>query len=422
MEIKIALAADTMLYLPLYCIHDVYRPSDISVILRSASDAQPQLGDDGAYAMLQSGEADLCVCDPMVLQEEFRAGRRTTGVLIASLVTRTGLWSLHNASVKRQSPHISFINEIKGRGDVTISSILTYDRASTAGRVIDHLKQHDKYFANVQRLVCKFGEELSFLDQPYPWNGKEVRPDLVVTCDLCGALAKVQMAQPPGSIAMAIEFPKLEPYSISLFTGVIAHRGFLKNNYAEVRRLLESIQGVLDAFYSDSPTHIYHGMAQMLIRKTQLFPRSIWPENDGLKLRICEQALTHLREQEVLAKTIRLKEEDWKRQAEVWGFTSSADGDKGSKHFYFKECADKYLPAAAAPSFVVSQARRLRKYIVPVVLPLVLVVEVFHGVAALYHLYGWHPNKWFWISVNSIVVGVLFALWLFGLREDVRHS
>lgn len=422
MQVKIALAADTILYLPIYCIEQVYRPASLQILLESTDAGSGQLGDAGAYDLLQRGAVDLCVCDPMLLLQEYRKEKQETiGAVVASLVTKTGLWALRCTPADAKVDPRRSLAEIRKEHGEKLGTVLTYDTASTAGHVVRHMQDQKRWeFKDPARshLQCHFGEELRYLSDLYQLqDGGSVAPDLVITCDLCGAIAtEARFTGSPANSARVsrdTSFPKEEGFDSTLFTALVAHRGFLANNRSAVVTIVEALQDVLDHFYTND--RLRWSMAQMLVQRDSLFPslrRFSWDKQND-RQQFCEKALDELKNDAVLARTVRLKPAQWERQAKIWGI-NSIDGDDA---YGFKACTNPSIAEEASPGIVVRQTRRLRRHALVVIIPFILLFEVFHGFAVFYHLYNRHPDRIFWVGIPLVTLIVFFVLWLFGLSR-----
>ena len=418
MEIRIALAAETMLYLPIYCLERVYGPSGLTFTFVNGK-AGSQLGDDGAYKKLTNGEVAFCVCDPMVLLDEFKTKGETIGVLVGSIATKTGLWGVIPEQSFTEYRHGDRFIEFLRNRHARINNIVTYDTASTAGRVVDYLKSKRLIENDAKVITCEFGDELTHLRTPLEGGNF---PDLIITCDLCAALAAEARN---GKIRIGLDLPKQIDYlGDTLFTGLIVHRGFLANNEQVVIHILKALQDVMEYFSKNK--QVRENMAEMLAasERSEMMFRSlahVGVEDDCIHF--CKAAAERLYSDKIIATSVKLDSKHWNKQAEIWYPNESHSQELKKDPYNFRSCSDLSVGRKACPGPVVREARRLRKFIVPVLLPIALVVEVFDSVASWYHLKKWDgPDLRFWLIVFGIAIGTLVLMWLLDLRGDDRHK
>lgn len=417
MEIRIALAAETMLYLPIYCLERVYGPSGLKFHFETGPTGS-QLGDNGAYRMLQNGDAAFCVCDPMVLLDEYRneEGHQTIGVLVGSIATKTGLWGLVPEPYFKEYQHGDRFVEFLQNRQAHISNLLTYETASTASRVVDYLRR--RAILKIDNVKpCPFGHELKHLRTPLT---DDITPDLIVTCDLCAALAAEKYIR---GARIALDLPKQnDRLGPTLFTGLIVHRGYLANNGPVVIQILKALQDVMDLFYNNDQVRL--SMARMLAasQRSGMFDSLQHVDAKDDRIQFCVQAVERLCKDAIVAKKVKLEPSHWNKQAEIWYFDK--DGSDRSKNdpYNFSPCSDLSLGRKACPGPFVKQFRRLRRFIVPVILPVALLVEIFDSVASWYHLHEWRgPDSRFWLIILAIALGTFLLMWLFDLVDESKH-
>lgn len=238
MIVRIALAADTMLYLPIYAAKSVYRPPGITIEIETLN------GDLEAYKRLAAGQVDMCVCDPMILadyENNFTQDGQppSPGVLVAGLVQRVGFWGLTPVDTSATSPA-----PIRADGKRKFENVLCYKSGSTGGKLIDWLSR-GAYIEAAKQEHCDLGQELLLLK-----NDLATRPfkhDLIFTCDLVGALVANAVLVGSNVRSQTIFGPADGPKS-HLFTGLIAHRAFLKSNRKAALEVVESVNSVLADF------------------------------------------------------------------------------------------------------------------------------------------------------------------------------
>jgi len=351
MGIKIALAADTILYYPFYIIRERNLLPHLDIELETVD------GDEAAYDRLANGPANLCVCDPMVLAQKAAAlpERRTEGVVVAALVSRTGLWGINagHISVLMPKSRGSFHDHLK-MNQLEIGNVLTYDTSSTGGQAVDYLISH-KFLPGGKQYKTQFGKELEFLSQPLKTNNGDVLINLVVTCDLIGVFACERLAHQlyPNARCvpqMLLDLPRLAPFSSALFTGLVADRNYLREHRKNVTLLTRKIQEVLDEFYN-SDDSFRRDMAQKLSQNPKLSPtvgpgKSIPCSQQQLE-QFCGDALEHLYKHKVLSPNVRLSKRAWQQAFAIWQLRPD---DSSKDCYYFRRCCDPSIGAQAHPS------------------------------------------------------------------------
>lgn|SRR6185369_2849587 len=141
-DIRIALAADTILYLPVYLLErDGPRPGqDFHVTLLVPGESESKGGDQYAYDLVKRGDAQLCLCDPMVTVPKSRD--QALGIAVATMVSRVGLWGITTPFFDLDVPWDQDVIEyVTGMPGKTISSVLTYKSSSSGQKALDYLRQ-----------------------------------------------------------------------------------------------------------------------------------------------------------------------------------------------------------------------------------------------------------------------------------------
>lgn len=371
---RIALAAHTILYLPLYVIRKRGVPHGLDIQIEAVD------GDANAFKRVVRGESDACVCDPMVLAQAVAdrpAGFEPAGKAVAALVERTGLWAVSGPRLPFTidtdvDDLFSRIDPAQGR---TLSEIVTYNGASTGGRVVEYLKdkkQGRAIFEGANIQPTAFGHELEELKKAPKDDGS---PDIVVTCDLVGAIAvedhaMVVNANNPPKIVQ--DFANTAEFSDLLFTVLIVSNNFLNDHKNDVVNLIIEIQKVLSDFYHPDRTTAeaeINMCARTMVLQTEAFPAvgpgKLVDVNDEKLLGICNKALKVLRDREVLARTVNISLECWIQALRIAGhYPKNFHGNSRRKLrrvMYFDRCCDDSLARRALRSL--SPTRALAKRI-----------------------------------------------------------
>jgi hypothetical protein len=324
---RIALAAETLLYLPVHLVV-MEHEADYEVVCAD--------GDEAAYQRLGAhdgtGPADLCVCDPMALVLDLTdpTPNETKGRVIASLVNKTGLWGLMTPKSKLEVPPTSTLFRWAGLqpdGIIKIPAVLSYSNKSTGGKVVTSLERQGIRITN--HYSAPVGKELLYLTKPYreTVSGKEVNIDIdmVITCDYLGVLYNtdsrygVARASRP---SVVLPLPDIQGYNDNLFTSVIASHSAIAEREKDVSTFAARVQQQLNRLSTASVQDLERIAARLKSAKWlsahvgsgKLYGKL--SESDMHALII--DGITKLRNNGVFARRVTINGSSWDAQFKMW--------------------------------------------------------------------------------------------------------
>jgi len=411
--VHIALAAHTMLYLPVYVLlEEKHRLPNVQVKIVVAD-----VGDFGAYDQL-GGKANLCICDPMTVVRDAAENmlRPTKGVVVGALVNKVGLWAVTTPDTTLPVPKgDTFANYLRSRHRYDMGNVLTYDKSSTAGRVISFLNDHGDW--TCVRYEVPFGTELEYLQRPY--GEKERVPiNMIVTCDLLGVVAAEAASQEDNGPRRILDFPTF--LGDTLFTGIVADRAYLKSKEGVVTEVLRGIQQVLNDFYNVRDSD--ETFASIVADDPNLHP-TVGPGKDincrgHQVVTHCLNAFRIIKKDEVLAHTVRLDDpahrEGWNSAFTIW-WGLRALGRITADDAFARAC-DINVAAEADPSpdeirqrKRVEDRERLKRKAIDTIFGPTGIGAIITLIATVLAFRAATPEEWWWIwfviSCASVVVG-----------------
>ncbi len=422
MDIEIALPAHTILYLPLYMIEarNIFPKYRLSFV--------PANGDGGAYGRVAAGVSDLAVCDPMILAGEAAKDttRPTDGIAVAALVGKTGLWGLSTKYLPRElAVENGLIEKLQQIAHPELGNAITYNMASTGGQALEFLVEHNRSLPNWDQFYCNFGSELLHVNGPITSGEKTVPMHLVLTCDLLGALACVDLGRDKWGLSDApvrvVDLPLRRTFNDALFTVLVANRKDLElhdDKRRAVFAIVRAIQRILDEFYGKDPP--IREMVNMLVRQGDVFQKGgvfqtvgagrLFECDEDKKKEICKRALGTLREQQVVASSVRLHEAGWVAAYELWHWDEK--NRPAVDPSYFVKCVDLRYGIAGDPSGIARLALRLGDGILRRWEFMSAMAAAFAFLGILAGLQDWHPETaygWGGLAVAGIIGGILWC-------------
>lgn len=357
-EVRVALAAQTILYTPIYLIAQRGWLHGHTLQIHRSKGA---MGDEEAYSRL-ARDAEICIADPMACLPLSAEGQVRKSAVVASLLHKPGLWGVatcYNAQqlTMRDSPFLASKSEAEQR----ISSVVTYSTASTAGRIAEHIKKERKHSFSVKDVP--FGTELNFVRAPTEDGGYA---HLVLTCDLVGALAverertsiRALTSGAKSTPGLVSHFHKDEDFwNEYFFTSVIASPQMMaEDNRAVLKAFLRALQGAIDWFYGATDPEILD-LAQELNADDELFPSvgedptcAVQLETKA-RLPLVADALHYMRHNRLLDRQLRPSPLAWSRSYEVWTGKSDSQGRE------FQRYVQLSFVRSASPAPVVARLR-----------------------------------------------------------------
>jgi hypothetical protein len=353
MKVQIAFAAETILYFPVHCaLQRLKKKTGYEIESHSFS------GDEHAYDSLRRplDPYELCICDPMRVAadarslEEMRASKkRTTGVVIATLVSKTGLWAVRTQHYKRQDhPAPIRLTELQHPG-ATLGTVLTYDDTSTGGAAVQLMKKKNITVDRILRVEPPLEHEVHYLlNGTLPRTSRrDPPPSLIITCDYLGILACQELVDSTWSPKIEIDFPNEPWFSGQVFTALVANRDFVESEeglqFCSI--LVKEIDRVLGGLRNNADR-------RRLVREAMEVPGIInllgTPFNiDQSKVvDLSVRALQELTEEGVIPRRLHISKRGWKRALKIWRIPKR----KGIRdRCYYHRCVEHKVLKKATP-------------------------------------------------------------------------
>lgn len=354
MDIKIALAADTALYVPIYRLQKVLREAGHKVEIENKQ------GDRNAYRALQH-DAHFCVCDPLVIaQDSFQADSHSklNGVVIASLVQKTGLWLVSTDRFIHELPDNETIISYSCAHPGSMKEVLSYTLDSTGGKVAQHLLKTHLGPCAASQAPCELGTEFAPFLAAAAVPADDISHDAIVTCDALTAFHLFEEVPNRSTGEKRVLFPlyKLKPYHSCLFTALLTSRTFLDRNREFVVDVLERLQEMLTDFYSDASVRAEFAAT---LTMDERITRLVGPGRPFSCQKISEhseQVIEALYRDKLLAETIVVKKEQWEAAFALW-YPHMASQD-GLAREVFAKCVDARVAQLASHKKWLIKVRR----------------------------------------------------------------
>lgn len=168
----------------------------------------------------------------------------------------------------------------------------------------------------------------------------------------------------PGSTRpprIGIKFHDRNGFGKCLFTALVARRDFERENTGAVYQIVRALQEKLSQFYGYNDSDLI-SLASYLSKEKKLFP-SVGPHDGAvikcsseLRQQYCYDALKYLRDNRILAESVKLDSAAWETAFSIWGLTQSKNR---RDPYFFKQCAERRIAAQAHPGQV---RRRFQEY------------------------------------------------------------
>ena len=355
MKLRVALAAHTILYFPIYLV--AARHPDLIEIL------PPCDGDAAALDMLVQDKADICISDPMSHVQQIHRDPRTADrcVTIGTLVQRTGLWAVGRGVQDFQfDSYTELCAKLRtfSNGNPSSCEVIIYSpqnnqsgsvqsNSFTANAIVQTiLSKNDLLALDRSKKHISFGDEIKEINRQTP---KDL--SVVFTCDLVGAKALGELNVVHSSISMsnAVNDSIGVQFDNMMFTAIIARKSILNDSdlRPNIIKLLRQIKIVINELYnSDVIPQRWIDELVMIDNASPSNSSRLFPAFSGVdsitvsaeqKDKYCKEAIRELKDGQYYSSTLRIEKKRWTTALALWGFSAGKkDFDTSCDHSVIK--------------------------------------------------------------------------------------